>query len=118
VKLLNPAGANVYINNNSDNDVGPFTLTDSGTYTLIIDGNGSATGDYSFRLDDLSTAQPLALNSIISGQLAPRSETDLYQFNGVSGQRIHPDSISASSGEANWYLIGPANQNLVSGGIT
>jgi len=39
-------------------NVGPFTLTEPGTYQLIFDGGGDATGDYNFRVLD-AAAQPL-----------------------------------------------------------
>src|SRR5207249_837112 len=35
VQLISPSGAIPFINGNSDSDVGPFTLTETGTYTLI-----------------------------------------------------------------------------------
>src|SRR6185295_4703208 len=75
-------------------------------------------GDYSFRLDDLAAAAPLNLETTITGDLSPHSEADLYQFRGQLGQRFHFTSVSASASQANWRLVGPADQTLVSRNIT
>src|SRR5678815_12329 len=118
VRLVGPSGAIVYLNGNSDTDVGPFSLVEAGQYTLSITGSGSTVGAYSFRLDDLAAAAPLNLGGAIGGDLSPRSEADLYQFNGKLGQRLHFTSVSASASQANWRLVGPADQTLVSRNIT
>lgn len=119
VRLLSPVGNNVSLweINHSQNQ-GPFTLTQAGTYTLVVDGNGSTVGDYSFRILDLSTATPMNLTSTLAGSLSPRSKTEAYQFNGTKGQRISFDSISATSSEASWRLVTPANITVSAGNIT
>jgi hypothetical protein len=109
---VNPSGAVVHVNGNSDSDIGPYSLVEAGQYTLIISGSGSTVGDYSFRLDDLAVAAPLNLGATISGDLSPRSETDLYQFNGKLGQRLHFTAVSSSAREANWELVGPAKPDI------
>src|SRR4030095_5830749 len=38
--LFTPSGVAVF-NSNADQDVGPFTLVEPGTYTLVIDGVGA-----------------------------------------------------------------------------
>ncbi|MEO8428922.1 MAG: PA14 domain-containing protein, partial [Verrucomicrobiota bacterium] len=119
VRLVSPSGAIAYpLNGNSDSDIGPFSLVEAGPYTLSISGSGSAVGDYSFRLDDLAAAPPLNFGATISGNLSPRSEADLYQLSGKLGQRLHFTSVSASAPQANWRLVGPADQTLVSRNIT
>ena len=116
-RLLSPTGAILWeINHNQDRD--PFTLTQTGTYTLVLDGNGRSVGDYSFRILDLANATPMNLTAPISGSLNPRSRTDAYQFNGTKGQRISFDSISVNANDANWRLVSPANVTLISGNIT
>ena len=39
VRLFGPSGNIVFINGNADSDVGPFTLQETGGYTLEIDGS-------------------------------------------------------------------------------
>ncbi|HEY8097355.1 MAG TPA: LEPR-XLL domain-containing protein, partial [Methylobacter sp.] len=99
-----------------------FTSTDSGNlggsaiydlvagdYTLIIDGNGDMVGGYSFRLLDIAQATPLTPGTVVSGQLSPANETDLYQFNVTAGDQYVFDSQSLSNG-AVWRLLAPYGQ--------
>lgn len=116
-RLLGPTGAAVWEVNHSS-DVGPFTLAQNGTYTLVVDGNGATVGDYSFRMLNVADATAMNLTTPLTGSLSPRSRTDAYQFNGTKGQRISFDSLSATAGDATWRLVNPANQSLVSGAIT
>ncbi len=117
VRLIDPAGAVVFINGNADSDRSPFTLTQAGLYQLVIDASGATTGDYSFSLHDLATSPTLALGTTINSQLATQTESDPYVFTGAVGQRINLNSISATPNQANWFLYGPATQILVSGNI-
>jgi hypothetical protein len=117
VRLISPSGAVRWeVNHSSDN--GPFYLIESGTYTLVQDGNGATTGAYSFRFLDLSNATLIAYGPTNSGSLAPQSMTAAYRFNGTNGQRIDLQSIASSSGNANWRLVSPADQTLASGAIS
>ncbi|HRI16233.1 MAG TPA: hypothetical protein PLX89_24825, partial [Verrucomicrobiota bacterium] len=116
VRLVSPSGAVAWEVRHSS-DVGPFTLTQTGTYTLVVDGSQPTIGDYSFRMIDLASATAMTLTAPVSGALNPRSRTDVYQFNGVKGHRIRFDSISATTGEANWRLVTPANVTLSTGSI-
>src|SRR5205807_9284864 len=60
VSLVTPSGVVRFLTGgNSDYDVGPFTLLETGAYTLIIDGAGDTVGDYSFRLLDVGAAPAL-----------------------------------------------------------
>lgn len=112
VRIIGPSGGVVLNSLNSDSDFGPFTLTQTGTYQLIVEGSGATTGNYDFRLLDLTSATALTLGAATSGQLNPRSETDLFQFTGTRGQRVNLDSISASVNQANWRLVDPADVTL------
>src|SRR6266478_2031884 len=56
VQLISPSGAIPFVNGNSDSDVGPLTLMETGTYTLLQKASGDYTNDYSFRLLDLAAA--------------------------------------------------------------
>ena len=51
--LTGPGGATVYDSQGICADPGQFTLGAAGTYTLSVTGTGSATGTYSFRIDDV-----------------------------------------------------------------
>jgi uncharacterized membrane protein len=65
--LTSPSGAITGVNYYVGDDQGPFTLSESGTYTLSIssnNGTGNSTGAYSFRLLDLG-AQPEILTGAV-----------------------------------------------------
>ncbi|MEK7674455.1 MAG: hypothetical protein AAB676_01305, partial [Verrucomicrobiota bacterium] len=101
VRLYAPSGGNVHINQNSDSDWGPFTLAEAGTYTLIISGSGSWTGDYSFRMLNVADQTALAFDSLISASLNPGRSTRLYPFTGTVGQRLYFDGQGSDS-EGDW----------------
>ncbi|MDP1667162.1 MAG: CARDB domain-containing protein [Methylobacter sp.] len=84
----------------------------AGDYTLIIDGNADMVGNYSFRLLDIAQATPLTPGTVVSGQLSPANETDLYQFNVTAGERFYFNyiSISATNYWPYWRLLDPNGQ--------
>ncbi|MEK7674456.1 MAG: CHRD domain-containing protein, partial [Verrucomicrobiota bacterium] len=116
VRLYAPSGANVHINNNSDSDVGPFTLTESGTYRLVIDGSGSTTGDFSFRLLDVGVQPSLSFDTVVSASLNPGRAAALYRFVGAPGQRLYFDGQGTDSA-GDWELFGPNNEGLGSANL-
>src|SRR6266550_2469082 len=114
VQLINPSGGIVFINGNSESDVGPFTLTETGTYTLVQKGNGDATGDYSFRLIDVaqSPARALTFDTTVNGTNVPVTSASVYRFTGANGQRLFFDFAATNIGVAYVYLYGPQDQQL------
>lgn len=117
VTLTAPSGATLFVVAHGS-DTAPVYLVETGTYTLAFDGNGDATGAYSFRMLDKAAAADLTLGTTASGQLSPSSEMDLYKFTGTAGQRVNLESISASGTDATWQLVGPANQVLGAANIS
>ncbi|MDE3066243.1 MAG: hypothetical protein KGJ60_01700 [Verrucomicrobiota bacterium] len=114
--LLSPSGTTLY-SRNDDYDSGPLVLTESGTYKLVVNGTGATTGSYQFRLLDLSAGAPLALGTILAGQLSPPLACNVYRFNGTRGQRINLQSLAYASSQAQWELVSPVNTVLASGQI-
>lgn len=97
-------------------DNGPFTLAESGTFTLTVSGNtGPTTGAYSFRLADVASAQALAFNTPAGGTLTPGTSTQLYAVSGTAGQTVFFNTISGSG--ASVYLYGPSGQYVDSTGL-
>ena len=91
-KLFSPTGASLNpgltVGLPAGENSGPYTLTETGTYRLVIDGEGTAIGDYSFQIRDLGTIPTLSLNTPISNSFDPGTETDLYRFEGSKGQQL------------------------------
>ena len=89
----------------------------AGNYQLIIDGNGNSTGAYSFCVRDLPTATALAFATQVTTTLSPSTETDLYKFNAVAGDRFTFDSSTANPLNAQWRLLNPQGQTVFTAGL-
>ncbi|MEG5146790.1 putative Ig domain-containing protein, partial [Microcoleus sp. AT8-B6] len=113
VKLVSPSGSIVPQLNNIGlgSDTEPFTINETGTYRLEIDGYSESTGNYSFNLLDVGQATPINLDADVTGQLSPGFETHFYSFTGDASQRLYLDS-DINPGGANWTLYGPGNQRI------
>ena len=113
-QLLSPKGVSVfdeYIA--ADENRNPVVLTESGTYQLIIDGEGETVGNYNAKLLSFDDAVSFTLGSSKQGTLDPNSEVDLYRFTGYTNSRVYFDSlIDSPNGE--WLLYGTKNQLIKS----
>jgi hypothetical protein len=68
VQLVSPGGSVAHINHHVTTDVGPFTLTEAGVYTLVLNGNGAAVGDYRFVVSGMEWAEML-VDTVVSNRL-------------------------------------------------
>jgi len=113
VRIVSPGGAELFgTSANAETDRGPFTLTQAGTYTLILDGSGAVVATYAFRLADLSAAGAYTVGDTLSEALDPKLETDFWQFAGTTGQRVSLQSLGAADRLATWGLIAPTDAVL------
>ena len=91
--LLRPDGSVLLPESSEDRDV--FTLTDAGTYTVVVDGFTAldTTGDYRFRLWEVPppTTTPIQIGDVVSGTIAIPGEEDRFTFEGAAGQRLFFD---------------------------
>ncbi len=112
--LIDPTGNDVF-SVAAGNDYGPFTLGQSGVYTLTVSGNGAATGNYALSLLDTSS-QPLAPTSTpttVSGTITPGTGTAIYQILGTAGLQLVLTSDSFSSTAGSWSVYDPNNREVV-----
>ncbi|TAE40439.1 MAG: DUF4114 domain-containing protein [Oscillatoriales cyanobacterium] len=128
-KLISPSGAE-FTNNTwnaasptgnwiaANADWTPATLTESGTYRLIVDGDNSATGSYNFRLQDVAASTPLPVATPTPSRLEPGNETELYKFTGTAGQRLNFDAAVPFGSSASWIVYGPNNQVVPQTGVS
>ncbi|KYC37634.1 hypothetical protein WA1_39925 [Scytonema hofmannii PCC 7110] len=107
--LYSPSGITIFNRDLSEHNVSPFTLTENGTYRLIVDGNGEQTDAYSFSMLDVGLDNQIALDTDISGQLDPGQRTHFYQFAGTAGERLYLDSLMDAP-NTYWDLVGPDNR--------
>ena len=113
-RLIGPDGGQIF-NINSYSDGGPLTLTESGTYYLLVDGESASPINYQFRLTDTAYA-PLSFDTPVTGSLDPAPATDVFSFAGTAGEKLTFASFNDSNGfyGASWVLYGPNNQVLAS----
>jgi large repetitive protein len=84
-----------YLQSNYDRDDWEFVATQSGEYTMYIQGNGAANSNYKFTLTNSPLpVTPLVLGSTISGTIAKQGEQDTYTFTGTAGQRLQFDYLA------------------------
>ncbi|MCP4925155.1 MAG: hypothetical protein GY916_04335, partial [Gammaproteobacteria bacterium] len=95
---------------NDDWGIGTFEL-EAGDYTLRVDGVSDATGAYAFKVFDLSQAISISTGTVISSQLNPGNETDVYQFDASAGERFYFDRLSSSYYTA-WRLLDPYDRTV------
>ena len=107
IYLISPSGQTVFSQGNVGSDRSLITLTESGTYKLIVNGYQDNTGNYSFRLIDANTAPTITLGTTVTD--TPGLATNIYQINGTAGQRLFFDPSTNLSG-ASLTLYGPGNQ--------
>ena len=93
-RLISPSVENVFDfytktwdNLDVSDDINPVTLEATGTYQLIVSGNGHITGDFSFRVLDANIATTIDLDTTVEGTVDP-STIELFSFNGTEGQTL------------------------------
>lgn len=114
--LRGPDGVEVDSRNVHDSDGfdfggNPVLNLGAGSYTLTIDATAENTGDYSFRLLDLASAEELVPDGTFNRTIGQNGrETDMFRFTATPGMRFGFDVISNSSGNNSWRLIDPMGQ--------
>src|SRR5207245_1898042 len=83
-----------------------------GDYVLTVVAQDDQTPTYSFRLFDLTQASRLTFNTggtaVVTSQLSPTNETDLYSFSATAGERFYFDFVSLSTNAlVTWRLLDP-----------
>ncbi|MEX2214855.1 MAG: putative Ig domain-containing protein [Phycisphaeraceae bacterium] len=67
-------------------DTGPFALPMDGTYRIVIDGTGAATGDYSFRLIDADVTP--VITDLLAGTIHNNIAAEVFRVQGNAGDVI------------------------------
>ncbi len=107
-RLYSPSNRLV-LDTNTRSDNAPKTLTETGTYRLVIDGDNTATGSYSFNLQDIAHGTTLDLATPITGSLDRGQGVNLYQLNGTKGQVFNFNLDATSWHGATWVFYDPGN---------
>jgi hypothetical protein len=111
MQLTNPDGA-VEQSTRFSYNLNPFTLQESGTYTLMIDGSGPGVGAFGFQLLDIAAQPTLPISGGVTNTLGVFA-VEVYQYPSVLGQHLYFRSFSTNP-SGSWYLYDP-NNNAVAG---
>lgn len=106
-RLLDPRGAVFGVNQAGNVDSAPFTLPESGIYTLVLGGLTDSRGGYSFRLLDagLPPVADAELNAVTAATNALGLAQQVFRVNVAAGQRLFFDSQFTSGN--GWALYDP-----------
>ncbi|MGH7970931.1 MAG: hypothetical protein ACREIC_19600, partial [Limisphaerales bacterium] len=110
VSLVSPTGQTVF-SGNAIYDIGPVTLTQSGTYRLVFSGSTHTTGGISFQLFDVAAQPVLPLNADFTATLPPTTSA-VYQFAGTNGQQLYFDGKGTGVSASYWTLYDPKNTSV------
>ncbi|QLE55437.1 type I secretion C-terminal target domain-containing protein [Nostoc sp. TCL26-01] len=120
VRLVDPLGNTVFLNQDADSDYPLFppsedpallTLTEAGTYQLILENSSFDsldTGSYEFRLVDVASAPILSVNEVVT--LSPQ-QAGVYRIS--AGESLRFDSLTDEVPSTNVRLY-DLNGQLVS----
>ena len=117
-KLVGPNGTVVntrlFSTSDSTDRSNAILSLETGDYTLTVDGGGDATGDYSFRLLDLSQATPVTPGTPVSDTVTPGNGTTMFQFAANAGDPMFFDfqSVSGFITQAYWRLVDPIGNDV------
>lgn len=116
-RLIDPYGKVVDGNNLNGGDFGPVTVTNSGTFLLVVEGNQYDTGtdgNYSFIATQLTDAvlvpdvgPLLTIGQVTNGSLNTPGQIDTYTFHLDSKSKLYFDAQTASP-NLEFTLKGPA----------
>lgn len=116
-RLLNPSGLDLFDSGASDR--GPYTLTEGGTYTLLVGGGvneEAVSGIFSFRyVIAPDTTQPLALDTLVTGTIGVPAQRQRYSFSLPAATKLAFDSWTNST--IQWSLVGPYGPVVASRGF-
>jgi RHS repeat-associated protein len=108
IKLLSPSGLEIF--NPFDSKYKElFTLTESGTYRIIVDAPGeTTTPQYSFRVLEADFVSSLTSGSRQNVTVGA-NQTQLYRFSGTALQNLYLEN-NYTGAQSTWTLYGPGNQ--------
>ncbi len=100
---------------NNDSSGSEIHASGPGAYRLIIEGDGTATGTYRFRMLDLDRAARIAPGQHVAGVLDPGSRARAFLVAGATGERLFLDSTAPAGQNAWWRLFAPTGDLLAQG---
>ncbi|WP_353929182.1 putative Ig domain-containing protein [Okeanomitos corallinicola TIOX110] len=113
VRITSPTGQTLINNLDANRDSGMLTLPETGTYSIVVNGD-DFTGDYSFRVLDEDNANSLTLDTNFTSTIEPGSGTEIYTLEGTSGQELLFGMIAVDNRfRGSWALYGAASNDFI-----
>ncbi|MBD2459072.1 putative Ig domain-containing protein [Nostoc sp. FACHB-87] len=113
VSLASSTGQTLFNGLSANNDSEILTLPETGTYYITVNGN-NVTGNYNFRVLDITDATSLTLGTDLSNTITPGLGTQLYTFEGNAGQKLLFDMVAVNNSfGGSWLLYGPSSNNFL-----
>ena len=114
-RMIDPTGGVVFTSN-VFNDGGLIPLSQSGIYTVVIDGSGDRTGNFEFEINSVNDFAPIAfeLDTIVAGSIDKSGEMKTYELEITEPENIYINAISGSGSAFNWRLIDPDDVSIFS----
>jgi RHS repeat-associated protein len=106
-------GAGSVFTQDAETNKGPLTLTQPGTYYLVLASTQPTGGHYEFRLLDTAAAPLLADDTLTNDQLDTLTTTKLYRISGTAGERLFA-TFPGSSAQVEGQLFGPGTDPMAS----
>ena len=112
--LTSPSGVHVFDSNSPEQ--GPIALTESGQYTLVVDGALDNVLPYQFTVQEVptSSATPIMLGETVSGELVEPGEYDVYTLDATAGQLLYfnAPNYGGEGDSVRWRLVAPSGAQL------
>ncbi|MEB3220007.1 MAG: putative Ig domain-containing protein [Nostocales cyanobacterium 94392] len=113
IRMTSPTGQTLINNLGANRDSGMLTLPETGTYSIVVNGD-DFTGDYSFRVLDEENANSLTLDTNFTSTVEPGSGAEIYTLEGTAGQELLFDMVAIDSRfSGSWALYGAASNDFI-----
>ncbi len=89
-------------------------MQQSGTYTLVFDGNSASVGSFAFRLLDVSAQPDLPISTTVTTSLDVYPLL-VYRYSGIAGQQLYFRGQPGNP-SGNWTLYDPNNSAVPGSG--
>jgi hypothetical protein len=113
--LADEDGQTLFNRHRMSSDPGGHTLERGGEYTMIIEADGTHTGEYAFTLWDVPEPQEFTTTigeTVMDGALAAVGAMDIYTFEAEPGQVVYFESVGERDFALRWTLADEDGQTL------
>ncbi|MGD0019700.1 MAG: RHS repeat-associated core domain-containing protein [Candidatus Limnocylindrales bacterium] len=110
--LVGPSGGGDIGLSYSCTDLGRFVLKDAGTYTVVVNADGTTAGAYAFEIigAPAERTSAITLGQTVSDKITRIGEWHAYTFAASAGQVVFLDAQGACVNGLTWRLVDPSGK--------